>query len=471
MGPDGNTELRRVRAERWPTTPPTTSTSSSGTATTTPPAGQQRVRGLRPAAQPPRRRGRRQRLPHLRHGPDGNAELRRPHAGVAYNPPTTSTSSSGTATTPPHEDEFEIFGQRLTRTGARGGANDFRISDMGPDGNANFAAYAAGRGLQRRRQRVPRRLGRRRQHRPAVDNETEIFGQRLDAPRRRGRRERLPHLRHGAGRQRRTSTPTSRPWPTTPPTTSTSSSGTATTTPTRSSTRRSRSSASGSTATGARPAPTTSASPTWAPTAMRTTLPSSRRCLQRRHQPVPGQLVGRRQHRAARQRRKRDLRQAAGRTSTAERWGNAPRGSRGRRRAAAHRPAAVPDGSAPTGPAGACVAPHTRRVRYRLRAARSDSASSAPRRPPRTGQCRRPTRNNRGRPRCKRYRTLSGSFSHKGKAGRNRLKFSGRLARRKLRPAKYRLVATAKDTAGNRSTPKRKLSESSAELDRQPDNT
>ncbi len=57
---------------------------------------------------------------------------------------------------------------------------------------------------------------------------------------------------------------------------------------------------------------------------------------------------------------------------------------------------------------------------------------------------------------CKRYRTLRGSFSHKGKAGRNRFKFSGRLARRKLRPAKYRLVATAKDTAGNRSTPKRK---------------
>jgi hypothetical protein len=72
------------------------------------------------------------------------------------------------------------------------------------------------------------------------------------------------------------------------------------------------------------------------------------------------------------------------------------------------------------------------------------------------GQCRRPTRNNRGRPRCKRYRTLRGSFSHQGKTGRNRFKFSGRLARRKLRPAKYRLVATAKDTAGNRSSPKRK---------------
>jgi hypothetical protein len=72
------------------------------------------------------------------------------------------------------------------------------------------------------------------------------------------------------------------------------------------------------------------------------------------------------------------------------------------------------------------------------------------------GRCRRPTRINRGRTRCKRYRTVRGSFSHNGRAGRNRFRFSGRLARHKLRPAKYRLVATAKDTAGNRSTPKRK---------------
>lgn len=35
-------------------------------------------------------------------------------------------------------DEFEIFGQRLTAEGVEVGANDFRISDMGPDGDANF---------------------------------------------------------------------------------------------------------------------------------------------------------------------------------------------------------------------------------------------------------------------------------------------------------------------------------------------
>ena len=37
--------------------------------------------------------------------------------------------------------EWEVFGQRLNAaTGAEVGANDFRMSDMGPDGNTNFAA-------------------------------------------------------------------------------------------------------------------------------------------------------------------------------------------------------------------------------------------------------------------------------------------------------------------------------------------
>ncbi|MFN8588742.1 MAG: hypothetical protein U0704_13190, partial [Candidatus Eisenbacteria bacterium] len=39
------------------------------------------------------------------------------------------------------DDEYEIFGQRLTAaTGAATGANDFRISDMGPDGVASYDA-------------------------------------------------------------------------------------------------------------------------------------------------------------------------------------------------------------------------------------------------------------------------------------------------------------------------------------------
>ena len=67
------------------------------------------------------------------------------------------------------------------------------------------------------------------------------------------------------------------------------------------------------------------------------------------------------------------------------------------------------------------------------------------------GRCVRPTRANRDRPRCKRYRTLRGRFGHAGAAGLNRFRFSGRLAGRKLRPGSYRLVATAKDAAANTS--------------------
>lgn len=36
------------------------------------------------------------------------------------------------------DEEFEVFGQRLSATGGSSGANDFRISDMGPDGDTQF---------------------------------------------------------------------------------------------------------------------------------------------------------------------------------------------------------------------------------------------------------------------------------------------------------------------------------------------
>ena len=71
------------------------------------------------------------------------------------------------------------------------------------------------------------------------------------------------------------------------------------------------------------------------------------------------------------------------------------------------------------------------------------------------GKCRKPTRKNRRRKRCVRYRGLRGSFEHSGQAGRNSFKFTGRLRGRKLRPGRYRLVARARDAAGNKSKPKR----------------
>ena len=42
-----------------------------------------------------------------------------------------------------HDDEFEIFGQRLTAFGEQVGADDFRISDMGVEANPNYRALSA----------------------------------------------------------------------------------------------------------------------------------------------------------------------------------------------------------------------------------------------------------------------------------------------------------------------------------------
>ena len=48
-----------------------------------------------------------------------------------------------------------------------------------------------------------------------------------------------------------------------------------------------------------------------------------------------------------------------------------------------------------------------------------------------------------------------GSFSRKGAAGPNVVRFKGRIGRKALRPGRYRLTATAKDAAGNVGPPQR----------------
>jgi hypothetical protein len=48
----------------------------------------------------------------------------------------------------------------------------------------------------------------------------------------------------------------------------------------------------------------------------------------------------------------------------------------------------------------------------------------------------------------RRYRLLRGSFSYRGRAGRNRIRFTGRLRRKPLAAGSYRLVAVAKDASG-----------------------
>jgi hypothetical protein len=56
--------------------------------------------------------------------------------------------------------------------------------------------------------------------------------------------------------------------------------------------------------------------------------------------------------------------------------------------------------------------------------------------------CVKPTRKNRGKKRCKRTVTLKGGFTVNGAAGSNSFSFTGRLRGRRLKPGRYRLVAT-----------------------------
>jgi Tol biopolymer transport system component len=62
----------------------------------------------------------------------------------------------------------------------------------------------------------------------------------------------------------------------------------------------------------------------------------------------------------------------------------------------------------------------------------------------RRGRCVKPTRKNRHRRRCTRYKSLRGSFTYKGHIGRNRFRFTGRLRRRKLKPGRYVLAGRPK---------------------------
>jgi streptogramin lyase len=67
-------------------------------------------------------------------------------------------------------------------------------------------------------------------------------------------------------------------------------------------------------------------------------------------------------------------------------------------------------------------------------------------------KCVRQTPRNRRAKRCKLYKLLRGSFSHRGKAGNNKFRFSGRVSAKRLRPGRYRLVAVV---GSNKSSRKR----------------
>ena len=67
-------------------------------------------------------------------------------------------------------------------------------------------------------------------------------------------------------------------------------------------------------------------------------------------------------------------------------------------------------------------------------------------------ECRAPARKNRGGKRCRRFVTVKPALTVTGKAGRNEVRFDGRLSRRRsLRPGPYRLTVSATDGGGLRS--------------------
>jgi CSLREA domain-containing protein len=69
-------------------------------------------------------------------------------------------------------------------------------------------------------------------------------------------------------------------------------------------------------------------------------------------------------------------------------------------------------------------------------------------------KCVKPSRSNRRKRRCTRYKS-AGALAQAGKLGANSKRFSGRVRRRRLRPAPYRVTLRATDAAGNRSAPVR----------------
>jgi hypothetical protein len=117
-------------------------------------------------------------------GPDGDPDYDGVYPAVAYN----SAQSEylvvwyGDENTPPLVDnESEVFGQRVDgATGAEIGPNDFRLSDMGPDGDTDYGAGFLAVGYNSAEDEylvvwqgdddIP----------PLVDGEGEIFGQRVE---------------------------------------------------------------------------------------------------------------------------------------------------------------------------------------------------------------------------------------------------------------------------------------------------
>jgi hypothetical protein len=329
-------------------------------------------------------------------GPDGSANYGVNDAGVAANPNTRQylvVWEADDNTGPLVDNEFEIFGQRLTGGGQQVGANDFRISDMGPNGSASYEAGSPRVAYGSTGDRYLVVWDGDDNTGPLVDNEFEVFGQRLTAG---GDPTGANDFRiSNMGPDGYTSFEAADP-----------------------------SVAYGSTANqflavwegddGASP-------------------------LVDNEFEIFGQRLGEPQAPGG------GGRPSPGSDTRAPRF--------------------LSLGLSPSAFAASRSGPSVRtgrgrgtRVTYRLSEAARTTFRVQRVLPGRRvrGRCVRPTRSNRGKRSCRRHRTLRGSFHDKASAGRNRFRFSGRLAGHALRPGAYRLVATAKDSAGNRSRPARR---------------
>ena len=343
-------------------------------------------------------------------GPDGNPAFTAGLPKVAANPTADEylvvwhgDDDAG----PLVDDEFEIFGQRLTAAGAQTGTNDFRISDMGPDASKNFAAYLPSVAANPTANEYLVSWEGDDDIAPLVDDEFEVFGQRLTA----------------AGAQTGMND-----------------------------FRISRQGPDGNKDYG-----------TWSTSVASAPSRNEYLVAWAGDDYTPPFILGESE-------------------IFGRRLGEPPPPAGGGTPGGGGMPG---EGGTPTGGGADTLAPRFlslalsrtvfaafssrpsmrrarargTRVSYRL-----SEAATATFRVQRVlagrrvrGHCVRPSRANRGRRRCTRYRTLRGSFSHTGTAGRNRFRFSGRLRGRKLRPGRYRLVATATDAAANRSDPVRRL--------------
>jgi hypothetical protein len=100
---------------------------------------------------------------------------------------------------------------------------------------------------------------------------------------------------------------------------------------------------------------------------------------------------------------------------------------------------------------GASIATRGSRVRYRLSedATTTCSVERVTQGRKVGSTCRRQIAANPRRAACTRFVAVSGNVKHKGRAGANSFRFSGRNAGHQLAVGRYRLEAVTKDAAGN----------------------